>query len=627
VSPTETYRRVPDGWQSFVDQHHVGFGTPDLPPPVSNKLIGVYMSGNNNGLETYESSWPTKTNCNTYYVTWTGNSSSPNWTPPSHMSVAAGQGHTIMLEMDSKQATGGPWVTWANIASGSLDSFIIDFLDELDALGVPVYLSLENEADLKWDAGDGKVAPGQTTAQYKAACDKVYDLIHANTTNVHSLLWLAGGTASRAIAMLPTKSKLDAISWDPYKKGTECSLNTSQVLNRFIANVLIPTGYDTVPKRFITETGIKVNAFNGTQCGITQFPTSTQIDYYNGIPGAMDANDIDGVVWFRTNSGAHPYIPTDPAVDAAFRDMVDNTLGSGVPSFQPITSIASSTTSVADPDAGSGDPINEASGLIVSRKNSTTSNRIYWSFNDSGGTATLYAFDDVSPFTILGTYNLTGASNADWEDITQGPGPTPGVNYIYVGDMGSGNSGTREIYRIAEPTVTANQTPVTSSIACDTFTYTPPTTDAEALAMDPVTGDLFLFQKDTNSTRPRTASVWRCPASQLVAGGGAITWTQISIVRSIDASTNDGGITGADISADGSYIAICNYQEVWVWNRTPGQTVEQCLDANTIGPVYRFYPSGWGAESIAFDTQDKPGRIYTIAEGAGSSLKYVTVAY
>jgi hypothetical protein len=306
--------------------------------------------------------------------------------------------------------------------------------------------------------------------------------------------------------------------------------------------------------------------------------------------------------------------------------MAAQVLSSSSGSVPAITDLSASTTQIADPDEASGDPVNEASGLLVSRKNKA-SGRIFWSMNDSGGTNTLYAYDETTPFTVIGTYTVTGAVNNDWEDLAQGPGPTSGVNYIYIGNMGSSASDPREIYRVAEPTVNPNQTPVSGNLACDTFTYTSPVSDSEGLMCDPVTGDLFLFEKITNATRPRTCAVYRCPASQLVAGGGSITWTQVATVQDNRQSTNNGGITGADISADGSYIAINNYQEVWIWNRNVagGETVAQAL-ANA-ADVYRWYPSGWGAESIAFDTPVQPMRIYTIAEGAGSSLKYVSVVY
>jgi hypothetical protein len=53
-----------------------------------------------------------------------------------------------------------------------------------------------------------------------------------------------------------------------------------------------------------------------------QYTTAQQVAFYQGVPDAMDALGLASVVWFRANSGAHDYIPTDPAVDAAFRDML-----------------------------------------------------------------------------------------------------------------------------------------------------------------------------------------------------------------------------------------------------------------------------------------------------------------
>jgi hypothetical protein len=92
-------------------------------------------------------------------------------------------------------------------------------------------------------------------------------------------------------------------------------------------------------------------------------------------------------------------------------------------------------------------------------------------------------------------------------------------------------------------------------------------------------------------------------------------------------NTNDGGITAADISADGSYFAIANYQEIWAWpvNRAAGETVASVLAANPVGPSHQLYGSGWGSESLAFNPDRS--RFYTLAEGAGSGLKYVNLTY
>ncbi len=48
---------------------------------------------------------------------------------------------------------------------------------------------------------------------------------------------------------------------------------------------------------------------------------------------------------------------------------------------------------------------------------------------------------------------LEGVDAEDFEDIAVGPGPLPGLNYIYVGDIGNNDEDRDEvqIYRFLEP--------------------------------------------------------------------------------------------------------------------------------------------------------------------------------
>jgi hypothetical protein len=304
--------------------------------------------------------------------------------------------------------------------------------------------------------------------------------------------------------------------------------------------------------------------------------------------------------------------------------------GAGAVQFKGLTqlpalNIGSTLTSLGDPDPSG--IVDEASGLIMSRKNN--SGPIFWTHNDSGGTNQIFA---ISPGKgILATVTLSGATNNDWEDISFGPGPVANESYIYVGNMGSSSPNPREIYRIAEPAVNVNQSKTTVTIAAgnvDIFSYTSPVTDSEGLFIDPITGDGFIFQKiGGSSTRPRNSDVYRIPAAQFKAGGGTLTPEYVATIRTIQNSTNDGGITSADISADGSYFAICNYEEIFAWsvNRAAGQTVASVLAANAVAPYYHHFTSGWGSESIAFSPDRS--RFYTLAEGAGSALKYVDLTY
>jgi hypothetical protein len=287
--------------------------TSSPPPQTQGREIGVYMSGNNSGLDSYTSGWSVKPDVGSFYVNWPGS-------VPTLMSTYAGHGRSIQVELTSKISAGN-FVTWADIAAGKYDTQVISYIKKLDGLGAPVMLALENEPDLRI-SDSTKAAPGQTAAQYVAAANRVADLIHANSTHVESLDWLAGGNASNAANFLFAKSKMDNVCWDPYKKGTELSDTATTLWAKFINNVLIPKGYDQIP-RHICESGIKVDTFsNGGS-----YTTQQEIDFYKGWPAAMTANKIVSAVWFRSNSGQHDYIPTDPSVDQAFATMVSNTLG------------------------------------------------------------------------------------------------------------------------------------------------------------------------------------------------------------------------------------------------------------------------------------------------------------
>jgi hypothetical protein len=286
--------------------------SPTTTPVAGVPEVGIYMSGSNSGLDAYTAGWPEQPNLASFYLGW-------NTTVGSIPKIAqyAGEGRTLQLELATKYSTG--YALWADIAKGTYDAHIIGVIRSVDALGVPVMLSLDNEPDAKATSGTGEVAAGQTAAQYVAAANHFADLIHANSTRVESLVWIAGfNSAATSTSFLPAHAKLDNVGWDPYKTGTHAASETpTQLFATFINSVLIPSGYADVP-RHILETGIKTDPFSSGG----SFSTQTQIDFMKGIPAAMAADKIDSVTWFRANSGAHDYIPTDPTVDQAFKTMV-----------------------------------------------------------------------------------------------------------------------------------------------------------------------------------------------------------------------------------------------------------------------------------------------------------------
>ena len=95
--------------------------------------------------------------------------------------------------------------------------------------------------------------------------------------------------------------------------------------------------------------------------------------------------------------------------------------------------------------------------------------------------------------------------------------------------------------------------------------------NSEAMIVDPITGDLIIFEKKSQSSDPGgLARIFRAPASSL-KNGSTVTMQHVG-----DFNPPTGGgnaITAADISADGTQVAIRTYNEVYLWNRNVAQPV------------------------------------------------------
>jgi hypothetical protein len=245
----------------------------------------------------------------------------------------------------------------------------------------------------------------------------------------------------------------------------------------------------------------------------------------------------------------------------------------------------------------------EASGLVASHDNAN----VLWTENDSGNPNTIFAIDTSG--RLLGTYYLDGAVNTDWEDIAIGPGPEPGINYVYVADSANGSSS--KVFRIPEPTVYAAQqavSPVTqhlSGVQAQLFTW--PAPNSEAMFVDRQNGDIYLGSKETGVTK-----FYRATQSQFGASG----MQTATFIASVPLDKGN----GADISPSGSEIFVRNQnQTALLYHRTAGQTVAQALaspnpDAVTINGQ-NIEPN---AESISFDANGI--NFFTVSEGLNQKL-------
>jgi hypothetical protein len=144
---------------------------------------------------------------------------------------------------------------------------------------------------------------------------------------------------------------------------------------------------------------------------------------------------------------------------------------------------------------------------------------VYWTLNDSGNDARLFAFDSAG--RDLGTVRVTGARNRDWEAMATGP--CAAGRCLYVGDVGD-NMARHDavvIWRIAEPAPPGAGTRAESEPAERlAVRYPDGPRDVEAMWMDADTV-LWLATKrpmrDADKTR-RPALVYRVPAEAWRAG-------------------------------------------------------------------------------------------------------------
>jgi hypothetical protein len=218
--------------------------------------------------------------------------------------------------------------------------------------------------------------------------------------------------------------------------------------------------------------------------------------------------------------------------------------------------------------------VKESSGLVASRRTPG----LFWTHNDSGDGPFVSAFDRAG--RSRGTFRVEGASALDWEDIAAGPGPARGESYLYAADIGD-NGREREfvvVYRFPEPALSATEDPPkearpTQPAEAIRLKYPDGAHNAEALAVHPATGDIYVVTKANAS-----ADVYKLAAP--FDPQAVNTLAKVATLHGPDFFGTL--VTGADISPDGRRVALCDYAQGYeltlpagaagfdeVWRQTP----------------------------------------------------------
>lgn len=253
--------------------------------------------------------------------------------------------------------------------------------------------------------------------------------------------------------------------------------------------------------------------------------------------------------------------------------------------------------------------LQEASGICASRRD----HQILWTHNDGDG-QNLFALSTNGAH--LATFDLNQIVS-DVEALASGSGPEPGINYLYVGDVGgSGSPGdTRasvRILRLPEPFVDPAWATNPRSLAADgveRFTLLYPTGqfDAETLMVDPLTGDVFVVTKQPGSAR------WYRANLNGLTNGAAISLEFVSAVAF-------GVASDGNISADGTQLVLRREDFAMLWKRCEAESIASALARRgfsipVVGPPVE--PNG---EGIAL-RPDSSGYL-TISEGNDPQLYF-----
>jgi hypothetical protein len=232
--------------------------------------------------------------------------------------------------------------------------------------------------------------------------------------------------------------------------------------------------------------------------------------------------------------------------------------------------------------------LTEASGLVASAQHPG----VFWTHNDSGDTARLYAIDKSGD--PAGTLTLTGAIPEDWEDIAR-DGST-----LYVGDIGD-NAKSRDeiaIWRVTEPDTLEDDG--STGATRMTLTYPDGAHDAEALIHHD--GALWILTKDADG-----AAIYK--ASDLTAESQTLSLADVLVLP--DEAGEGAEITGADTSADGSSLLIRTETSVLVY-ALGGDLPDALAGTPCLAPA----PDAADGESIAATD----GGYAALSEGANPTL-------
>ena len=249
--------------------------------------------------------------------------------------------------------------------------------------------------------------------------------------------------------------------------------------------------------------------------------------------------------------------------------------------------------------------IDESSGMACSRNRPG----VFWTHNDSGDRARLYAFDRQGK--DLARCDLADIFAYDFEDMASFV--LDKKNYLLLGDTGNnGLAATVQIlYLVEEPAIDPQQKEVREVpiVQVINYSYEDDHRNCEAVAVDPTDKTILLVTKEKESTCYVYALAW--PANDPTK---ATTARKIATLKIPPA-------TAMDISPDGRRAVVLTYGHAYEYTRRDG---ENWAAAFSRKPCEIVLPPRIQGESICFGPDGKT--LYLTSEKLPTPLIEVPVS-
>ncbi len=257
--------------------------------------------------------------------------------------------------------------------------------------------------------------------------------------------------------------------------------------------------------------------------------------------------------------------------------------------------------------------LTEASGVATS----VTGANVFWSQNDSGHDAELFAYDSTG--ASLGATRVAGATNRDWEAIARGPCATGAC--LYVGDVGDNDARHPHVvlWRVAEPSPGDSLSAPADSLR---IRYPDGPRDVEAMWVAPDTGLWLLTKRPLQGASAvlRPAQLYHvAPAAWSGNGGEPHMATLVDSLPIVPlASNNRSWITDAALSEPDAAglrrLAVRTYRTLFIFaadgaSGRPGTLLATCdveVLRERLGEGLAWLPDG---------------RLLFVAEGRGARLQ------